>query len=136
MKKFVYLCVALVAALVMASCAEKKSVDVLGGEWRVVSVGEMAVPDSVDAFLGFNIADQQVYGSTGCNLLTGTLPSEVDTATPPFATLGSTRKQCADMSVEDALLPALARVVDFAVDGATLRLLDTDGITVATLYKR
>ncbi len=136
MKKFVYLCVALVAALVMASCAEKKSVDVLGGEWRVVSVGEMAVPDSVDAFLGFNIADQQVYGSTGCNLLTGTLPSEVDTATPLFATLGSTRKQCADMSVEDALLPALARVVDFAVDGATLRLLDADGITVATLYKR
>ena len=135
MKKFVYLCVALVAALVMASCAEKKSVDVLGGEWRVESVGEMAVPDSVDAFLGFNIADQQVYGSTGCNLLTGTLPSEVDTATPLFATLGSTRKQCADMSVEDALLPALARVVDFAVDGATLRLLDTDGITVATLYK-
>lgn len=136
MKKFVYLCVALVAALVMASCAEKKSVDVLGGEWRVVSVGEMAVPDSVDAFLGFNIADQQVYGSIGCNLLTGTLPSEVDTATPLFATLGSTRKQCADMSVEDALLPALARVVDFAVDGATLRLLDADGITVATLYKR
>ena len=136
MKKFVYLCVALVAALVMASCAEKKSVDVLGGEWRVISVGEMAVPDSVDAFLGFNIADQQVYGSTGCNLLTGTLPSEVDAATPLFATLGSTRKQCADMSVEDALLPALARVVDFAVDGATLRLLDTDGITVATLYKR
>lgn len=136
MKKFVYLCVALVAALVMASCAEKKSVDVLGGEWRVVSVGEVAVPDSVDAFLGFNIADQQVYGSTGCNLLTGTLPSEVDTATPLFATLGSTRKQCADMSVEDALLPALARVVDFAVDGATLRLLDADGITVATLYKR
>lgn len=136
MKKVTNLCMALVAALVMVSCVEKNTFEQLEGEWNVVSVGELIVPDSVDAFMGFNIAEQLVFGCTGCNQLTGTLPTEVSSDMPMFAALGSTRKACADMTVEDAMLPALGSVVDFKVEGENLYFLDAAGSTVLTLEKR
>ncbi len=136
MRKVCNLLVAAMAMFVMGSCHEKKSFDSLGGEWDVVSIGEMAVPDSVGAFMGFDIAGQLVYGSTGCNQLTGALPAEVDPETPMFAAMGSTRMMCADMAVEDAMLPALGRVVDFKVDGTSLCFLDVAGNTVMLLEKR
>ena len=124
------------AVVVMVSCAGKKSFNALNGEWNVVSVGELVVPDSVDAFLGFDIAEQLVYGCTGCNQLTGALPAEVSPEVPMFAAMGSTRMMCTDMIVEDALLPALGQVVDFKVEGNNLYLLNAEGNTVVSLVKR
>ena len=43
---------------------------------------------------------------------------------------------CADMTIEDAMLPALGSVVDFKLNGNTLLLLNADGQTVMTLAKR
>lgn len=136
MKKVTNLFVALMAVVVMVSCAGKKSCNALNGEWNVVSVGELVVPDSVDAFLGFDIAEQLVYGCTGCNQLTGALPAEVSPEVPMFAAMGSTRMMCTDMTVEDALLPALGQVVDFKVEGNNLYLLNAEGNTVVSLVKR
>lgn len=136
MKRVTNLFVALMAVVAMVSCTGKKSLDVLGGEWNVVSVGELVVPDSVDAFLGFDIAEQLVYGCTGCNQLTGALPAEVNPEVPIFAAMGSTRMMCADMTVEDAMLPALGQVVDFKVECDNLYLLDAEGATIISLAKR
>lgn len=136
MKKVFNLFVAVMAVFVMASCNEKKSLEALNGEWNVVAIGEMAVPDSVDAFMGFNVAEQLIYGSTGCNQLTGAMPAEVNPETLMFAAMGSTRMMCADMTVEDAMLPALGQVVDFKVDGTHLYFLDAAGNTVVSLEKR
>lgn len=136
MKRVTNLLVAVMAVFVMASCNEKKSLDSLNGEWSVVAIGEMAVPEAADAFMGFNVAEQLIYGSTGCNQLTGALPAELNPENPMFGAMGSTRMMCADMTVEDALLPALGLVVDFAVDGNSLYLLDAAGNTVVSLEKR
>ena len=136
MRKVTNLFIALMAVGVMVSCTRKKAFDMLDGEWSVVSVGEMVVPDSVDAFIGFDIAGQLVYGCTGCNQLTGALPAEVNPEVPMFSAMGSTRMMCADMTVEDALLPALGQVVDFKVEGDNLYLIDAAGTTVVTLAKR
>lgn len=130
------LCATLMVAFVIVGCVEKKRTDVLGGEWNVVSVGELAVPDSVGAFLGFEVSEQLVYGFTGCNQLTGSLLPEVDASTPLFAALGGTLMMCADMTVEKALLAELPRVVDFAIDGDILYLLDDSGAAVVALAKR
>ena len=126
----------MMALCLMTACGGKKSLEVLGGEWNVVSVGDMAVPESADAFLGFNIAEQLIYGSTGCNQLTAALPTELNPDVSLFAAMGSTRRMCADMSVEDALLPALAQAVDFRIDGDSLYLLDAAGNTVVVLKRR
>lgn len=136
MKKVTNLLVAVMAVFVMASCAEMKSLESLNGEWNVVTIGEMAVPDSVDAFVGFNVAEQLIYGSTGCNQLTGAMPAEVNSETLMFGAMGSTRMMCADMTIEDAMLPAMSQVVDFKVDGTSLYLLDAVGNTVISLEKR
>ena len=136
MKKVTNLLVAVMAVLVMASCAEKKSMESLNGEWNVIAIGEMAVPDSVGAFIGFNVAEQLIYGSTGCNQLTGAMPVEVNPEILMFGAMGSTRMMCADMTIEDAMLPAMGQVVDFKVDGSNLYLLDAAGNTVLSLEKR
>lgn len=124
------------AVFVMTSCNEKKSFDALNGEWNVVAVGEMAIPDSADAFIGFNVADQLIYGNAGCNQLTGAMPTEINPEVSMFSAMGSTRMMCADMTVEDALLPALGQTVDFKVDGEALYFLDAAGKTVVSLQKR
>ena len=136
MKKVMNLLAVVMAVIAMASCAEKKSLEVLGGEWNVVSVGELVVPDSVGAFIGFDLAEQIVYGCTGCNQLTGALPAEVNPEVPMFAAMGSTRMMCHDMTIEDAMLPALGQVVDFKVEGENLYLLNANGDAVMSLVKR
>ena len=130
------LCALLVAIVVMVGCTEKRRVDALDGEWSVVSVGELAVPDSVGAFLCFDVSEQLVGGYVGCNHLTGTLLAEGDADAPLFGALGSTRMWCADMTVENALLPALAHVANFVVDGTNLSLLDASGAPIVVLVKR
>ena len=136
MKRICNLCIAIVAMFVMVSCAVKNSFDKLNGEWNVVSVGEVLVPESVDAFIGFDVAEQLVYGSTGCNHLTGALPTKMPSSTPLFSAIGSTRMLCANMSIENAMLPALESVVNFKVEGNNLYLLNADGDIVLTLMKR
>ena len=130
------LILAVMAALMMVSCVEKKSFEALNGEWDVVTIGDMAVADSIDAFIGFDVADQMIYGSTGCNHLTGAMPTEINAESLIFGAMGSTRMMCPDMTIEDAMLPALGLVVDFNVAGENLNLLDDAGNTVMTLKKR
>ena len=101
-----------------------------------MAIGDMSVPESVDAFIGFNTAEQVVYGSTGCNYLTGAMPTEIGGESLIFGAMGSTRMMCPDMTIEDAMLPALGVVVDFKVEGENLYLLDVTGNTVMTLKKR
>lgn len=136
MKKVTNLLLAVMAVFVMTSCNEKKSFDALNGEWNVVAVGEMAIPDSADAFIGFNVAEQLIYGNAGCNQLTGAMPTEINPEVSMFSAMGSTRMMCADMTVEDTLLPALAQAVDFKIDGEALYFLDAAGNTVVSLQKR
>lgn len=130
------LILAIMAVLAMTSCETKKNFESLSGEWNVVSIGELVVPDSVRAFLGFNLLEHIVYGSTGCNQLSGALPEVIDTKTPMFGAVGSTRMMCADMTVEDAMLPALGKVVDFKVNGDSLYLNDAEGAVQMSLVKR
>ena len=130
------LILAVMAALMMVSCAEKKSFETLNGEWGVVTIGDLAIADSIDAFIGFDVAEQMIYGSTGCNHLTGAMPTEIGGESLFLGAMGSTRMMCPDMTFEDAMLPALGVVVDFKVEGENLYLLDVTGNIVMTLKKR
>ena len=130
------LILAVMALVMMVGCNEKKAVDMLSGEWTVVSIEDGAIPSSAGAFLGFDTVEKVVYGSTGCNQLTGAMPVGVNGNDLLFGALGCTRRMCADMSVETAMLPSLGRVVDFKIEGDDLYLLDAEGKTVMALQKR
>ena len=134
MKKNLF--IAITAILMLANCNQTKTFAPLNGEWTIISIDTMTVPETADAFLGFNIAEQLIYGNTGCNHLTGSMPTQINPETPIFGAIGSTRRTCADMTVEDALLPSLAQVVDFKVNGDSLSLLDANGNIIISLVKR
>lgn len=135
MKKICFLIAAVVA---MVSCSSNKNVAslaLLGGEWEIVKIDGADVAAAEEKpFIGFNLADTLVYGSTGCNQLTGALNADAAAGTIDFSALGSTRRMCADMAAEQQVLSALGRVSLFSVTGnGMLQLLDADKKTVIEL---
>ena len=134
MKKYVFL--AMMAMLVMTGCRSTKSVDALQGEWAVVTIGNWEVPDSVEAYLGFNVGEHFIYGNAGCNEIMGTLVDKMDKGAPLFGSLGGTRKLCRDMRAENMLMEALGKVYAFHADGASLYLLGADDEVLVTLERR
>lgn len=136
MKRRTYLFIALMAVCLMTSCIKRKSLETLSGEWNVVSVGELAIPDTVEAFMVFDVSEELFYGCAGCNQLIGNLATNWKSETPMFEAIGGTRKLCADMRIENAVLSMLELAVDFNVEGDMLSFFDASGATIMSLSRR
>lgn len=126
--------------LALVSCEGGKkasSVADLAGEWSIVEVNNQPVSAEVAPFLGFDMEGKQLFGNAGCNSLMGTL--EVDETKPgvlSFGSLGSTKRMCADMATEDAVLQALGLVKGFDLTDGKLTLTDGEGKELMELSKR
>ena len=87
-------------------------------------------------FLGFDAKDNNVYGCTGCNRLTGTLKVKGNGGID-FGQMGCTQMLCANMEVERLVLDALGKTAKYSLDGTgKLSLTDKGGKTVILLEKR
>ena len=132
----------LVLGAAVASCAtssKTSGVASLGGEWSVVSIdGEStSVSEHQNApFIGFDIDKKRVYGSTGCNRLTGALNVDEKKSAIDFGAMGSTRMMCPDMKIEDGLLNAFGRVKTYEVKNGMMKLKDTGGKAIIELKKK
>ena len=138
-KKIVMLMTALAGALMMVSCGSaKKSVSVvnLSGEWEIVEVNNVQVSAEQIPFLGFDLNEGQLYGNAGCNSLMATISFNEASNGLSFDAIGSTKRMCPDMAMEDAVLQALGAVKSFAFDGEKLILNDADGKELMELKKR
>lgn len=129
------------AALLAASCTTtNKAVSAtdLNGEWTVEKVNGTAIDKSKtenEVFLGFNVAEKRVYGSAGCNRLTGSF--EVTADGIDLSKTGATRMMCADMTTEDMILGAMPNIKSFRTGkNGTLQLTDASGKTVMELKKK
>lgn len=115
----------LVSGLVVlaSSCGSSKglnSLSAIGGEWDVVEINGTSVEpveDQASPFIGFDVQEKRVYGSAGCNRLTGGLNADAKTGAIDFSAMGSTRMMCRDMKTEDMLLEALGKVTTYKVSG-------------------
>lgn len=79
----------------------------LNGTWLVKEIaGEVVnVPDMK---LVIDVDEGKIHGNTGCNVLNGSLETDMDAANSiSFQQLGVTRKACPDMNYETQLLVAL-----------------------------
>lgn len=91
-----------------------------GFVWSIVAVSDQPAEGAEIAF----DPDGQVFGTTGCNRLTGTATQDGTTLT--FGPLATTNMACPDsrMAQEDAILGLLAApltvIVDLLRDQATL----------------
>lgn len=84
--------------------------DFLNGAWHVTEIDGMPIDDD-NMQLVFDIDERKVHGNTGCNILNGTLETDLETAnTLSFQKIITTRMACPDASNETSLLVALEEV--------------------------
>lgn len=133
---------AAMAATLLASCstAEKTtSLAALNGEWNIEKIEGKSINKSLnesEAFLGFDTAKKSVYGSTGCNRLTGSFDIDANNVLD-LSKMGSTRMMCKDMTTETMVLEALQKVKTFKVDKkGNLLLTNEKGNAVIELAKK
>lgn len=124
---------------------EKKAVDkplsleVLNGEWLIKTVNGAPVGKSEKTpFIGFNIAEERVYGVAGCNNINGMLKrDENNPVSIDLGNLATTMMMCPDMETETVVLKALGSVKTFkAVNDSILSFLNAEGVEVMTLLKK
>lgn len=120
----------------------------LQGEWLIVEVcGEPVLCEAEGAeagpwgaveeqpWVGFDVRSGRVWGTSGCNRLLGTISIDEPSGTVDFGGgMGSTKRLCADMRLEDAILAAFAQVRRFAYTAeGRVALTDSAGHTVMLL---
>lgn len=134
---------AFVVALMM-SCGSAKdagSTKSLNGEWDITEVNGIKI-NAGDCenvpFLGFNGSKKELYGNSGCNLLTGSYGGNTKNGEIDFSQTGMTRMLCADMKVERMVMEALGKSKKFTIDenSKTMTLKDAGGKAVMTLKNR
>lgn len=123
------------ASLLAISCGTK---NILAGEWKIDALkGEKVETAEKEAFIGFDVKENRVYGCLGVNNVTGNYTFEEGRLS--LGELGMTMMAGLpqDMEVESKLRDALHTVVSAeAKDKGTIVLLDADGVEVLRLVKK
>lgn len=120
MKKVLFSLAIVCAGFLLSSCGTSRKVvssASLQGEWKIVEVdGQpiMAGSAQTSPFIGFNLADGRIYGSSGCNRMMGTFTvNAMKPGSLSFGPIGGTRMACPNMTVEQRILSALQSVTSF-----------------------
>lgn len=108
----------------------------LNGTWTVVSMGGKPI-DNPDIKLVIDVEEQKLHGNTGCNILNGTLTTDMlEAGAVSFTNMSTTRMMCPDLEQETELLVALEEVTEARpVDARTVDLLDIHGTVILTLRR-
>lgn len=109
----------------------------LNGTWRVAAIDNEAISDN-EMLLVIDIAEGKVHGNTGCNILNGTITTDMDAPNSiSFQEIATTRMACPDDSHETDLLVALEDAA-FAkpLSPTRVQLLDNRNNVVLTLERK
>ena len=123
MKKYIYLCLAVLSIGIFASCKSKKAVEAtfsdLDGSWNIVELNGKALnPAETKQVIEFDAARHTLSGKAGCNRMMGQIEySDTRKNIIKFPQVATTRMACPDMSGEQELLKALDKVVRFEAEG-------------------
>lgn len=133
--------IATTAALLTGCNCQKASLsETLTHEWDIEKIDGKVLDNKGEnkAFIGIDAHKNLIYGSTGCNRLTGTLhiDGNAKKGSIDLSKVGSTRMMCADMSTETQVLEALSRVTKYSVKGNILTLTDEQGNSVIELKSK
>lgn len=110
--------------------------DFLNGTWAVRQIEGIDI-DNPDIQLVFDMAEGRVHGNTGCNVLNGSVDTDMEAANSlSFHTLATTRMACPEPNYQTQLIVALedASQAKPLSQNQTL-LLDSSGHTVMVLER-
>lgn len=110
--------------------------ELTGTNWRPVSVGDMALSEDSGMYVSFDV-DGSIKGHGGCNKFFGSLQKSDAESGIEVGPLGATRMACDEpvMSRETGFLEAVQNTKGFATNSDGLRLMDSDGNTLAELVE-
>lgn len=143
MKRIMFYALTLCALpLWLVSCAQTKEFTEqnIVGEWSIVNADGFNAADeeTLDTpFLGFDLADRRLYGSTGCNYVMGQIYADsLSYGRMSFGPVGMTRRYCPNDQLERRLGPLFEKVRKLRLKGDNLMLTDEDGNVLITLTRR
>ena len=147
MKKYLFLCLAVVGIAVFASCKSQKAVVAsfsdLDGEWSVVQLnGKKLDPADSKQLIVIDVARKHLSGNAGCNRMNGNIEyTDAQKNIIKFPQVATTRMACPDMKGEQEFLEALNKVVRFQAEGETkpvntIALYGTDNGKLMVIQKK
>ena len=147
MKKYLFLCLALVGIAVFASCKSQKAVVAsfsdLDGEWSVVELnGKKLDPADSKQLIVIDVARKHLSGNAGCNRMNGNIEyTDAQKNIIKFPQVATTRMACPNLAAEQEFLEALNKVVRFQAEGNvkpvnTIALYGTDNGKLMVIQKK
>ncbi|MFV0582658.1 MAG: META domain-containing protein [Parabacteroides gordonii] len=147
MKKYLFLCLAVVGIAVFAACKSQKAVVAsfsdLDGEWSVVELnGKKLDPADSKQLIVIDVARKHLSGNAGCNRMNGNIEyTDAQKNIIKFPQVATTRMACPDMQAEQEFLEALNKVVRFQAEGNvkpvnTIALYGTDNGKLMVIQKK
>lgn len=129
--------------IALASCATTEktmTLNDIAGEWDIVKVnGEILNTDKSETkpFIGFDLKEGRVYGSSGCNRIMNTIDKNAKAGTIDLQHMASTMMACPDMETERKVLDALTKANSYRKAGKNkVELCDASGKQVVLLTKK
>ncbi len=110
--------------------------DFLNGTWTVSNLNGKAL-NNPDIKLVIDVEEEKIHGNTGCNILNGTLLTDMmEQGAVTFTNLATTRMMCPDIDVETELLVCLEATASVSpVNANTVNLLNSEGRVILTLTR-
>lgn len=108
----------------------------LNGTWSVREISGQPV-DVPDMKLVIDVDEGKLHGNTGCNIINGSLETDMDTANSiSFQDIAMTRMACPEPNFEMQLVVALEEAMKAKpLKGGQAALLDSEGKTVVLLER-
>lgn len=147
MKKYLFLCLAVVGIAVFAACKSQKAVVAsfsdLDGEWSVVELnGKKLDPSDSKQLIVIDVARKHLSGNAGCNRMNGNIEyTDAQKNIIKFPQVATTRMACPNLAGEQEFLEALNKVVRFQAEGNvkpvnTIALYGTDNGKLMVIQKK
>lgn len=140
MKKVILSACIAAAAFMMTACQAKKEaapLSAINGEWNITSIDGAVVDASTtreNPFIVFDTATGKMFGFSGCNRMMSSFDVNSQPGKLDLQAVSSTRMACPDMTVEQQVLAALAKVKGFDKEmDDKIVLCDAEGKAVMTL---
>lgn len=113
----------------MSCCSNKYTASNLSGAWKFDKVLDIQVNNNEEEVpqIFFQKEESRFYGNTGCNGFFGEFQSSADKNNVTLTNIGSTKKLCSDMTVEDAIFSAFSQVASVDYNKNTMQFKDANG---------
>lgn len=119
----------------ISCCSNKYAAANISGDWKIDNVlgTQVIAGEEETPFISFQTQESRFYGTTGCNSFFGEFNTTDNKNEITISNVGSTKKLCSDMTVEDAIFSALGQVASVDYNNEIMQLKDASGNVIMTL---